>query len=70
MRKTLRIILILVWIIQIVLFILVAKKNGLSAVTPIFAYNRPQGIFGWTFTITLLLSAIHIIYYRLIASTK
>lgn len=31
MRKTLRIILILVWIIQIVLFILVAKKNGLSA---------------------------------------
>jgi hypothetical protein len=70
MRKRLRRLLIIVWVIQIILFILIAKKAGLSSVTPIFAYNRPQGVFGWTFMITLLLSAIHMIYYHLIEPTK
>jgi len=42
-----------------------ASKNGLGTVTPIIAYNRPQGIFGWIFAALILLSATHLIYYRL-----
>jgi len=65
MRKKLRILLILLWILWIVLFSFMASKNGLGTVTPIIAYNRPQGIFGWIFAALILLSATHLIYYCL-----
>jgi len=70
MRKIFRLLLILLWILLVVFFIIAGSNNGWQSVTPIIAYNRPQGMFGWLFTILVLLSVIDFIYYHLINSAK
>ncbi|KRN98836.1 hypothetical protein [Companilactobacillus kimchiensis] len=70
MRKKLRLLLILLWIVIIAIFIIAGLTSGWWSLTPIVAYNRPQGPFGWLFTITLVLSLIDFLYYHLISPNK
>lgn len=66
MRKIFRLLLILLWILLVAFLIVSGSKNGWQSATPIIAYNKPQGIFGWLFGILVLLSTIDFVYYHLI----
>ncbi|WP_119326767.1 hypothetical protein [Companilactobacillus musae] len=70
MRTKLRLLLIFLWILIIAIFIAAGLTNGWWSLAPIIAYNRPQGPFGWLFTIVLTLSLIDFLYYHLINPNK
>ncbi|WP_125714195.1 hypothetical protein [Companilactobacillus kedongensis] len=68
MRKILRLLLILLWILWIGSFVVVGTKYGWATISPVIVYNRPHGIFGWSFTIIFWLSAAHFTYFHLVDS--
>lgn len=66
MRGICRLVLLLLWILTISIFVIISSTRGWWDLTPIIAYNKPQGAFGWLFSITVFLSIIYFVYYHLI----
>jgi len=58
MHKILWGISILLWIATIVVAIILIRENGFLSILPIFSYNKPHGVVGWLFIISLISSVV------------
>lgn len=63
MKKIIFISDILMWIITIIVFIVLVSAHGIWSIAPIYAYNRPQGVFGWLLAVTILLTVIDHLFF-------
>ncbi|ERK46237.1 hypothetical protein [Levilactobacillus brevis] len=44
------------WIAIVVIIVVAARQHHLLQLAPIYAYNRPQGLLGWTLASAIVLS--------------
>lgn len=51
---------LIAWIVAIVIFAGAYAHHQLLQLAPIFAYNRPQGVFGWTLAIAVVFTFVSI----------
>jgi len=55
---------LILWLVAIGTFIQAASHHQLLSLIPIIAYNRPQGVFGWSLVGAIVLTGISIPAYR------
>lgn len=55
---------VVLWLVAIGTFIQADSHHRLLTLVPIFAYNRPQGIFGWSLVGAVVLTGISISAYK------
>ena len=58
MKKFMLISNVVLWIVTVVVFIVLVSQHGFWSITPIYAYNRPHGLFGWLLAFSILLTVI------------
>ncbi|USS90544.1 hypothetical protein [Fructilactobacillus carniphilus] len=49
------------WLVQIYILVNAIKTQAVLGLLPVIAYNSPQGAFGWSLCIALLLTIITIV---------
>ncbi|MGP4116092.1 hypothetical protein ACS4N0_02840 [Levilactobacillus zymae] len=64
MRRKTGWLLVGLWVLLIGTFVWAGMTFGWRVVTPVIAYNRPRGPFGWPFLILFWISVIRGVYFH------
>ena len=60
-HSILKLLAVLLWIIILIVIVISIVHHNFWSLTPIFAYNRPQGLLGWGICLAIVLSVIALI---------